>query len=445
MVNLVLDKPNANNLEWINTKEDIRNNKCLINHISPDFYSPVDNVFSPHQSLRDGGQEVTFLYTDEIDDPSNLKLLYFIHLDRFQHLRGESHRIWQAIPQKIKQWSDKNLCKIIFWFCDEGYSLTNGDWFYGLCKECKDMDIEKVWLWNGDYYACQNQRYQIQKEYPDTKLMQVQSLPLFDFAAKQNMKVPADTVPTKKLVSLNARDDLHRRFMYEAIEPHIDDCIFSYWFRYGKMDYVDTVWRFAWHWGATDDEAYSLAKYSNYEPIRYKLGSRINADGVEVFTDIRTTEKNPKSDQIDSANNVRLDEQTMAAVHAIAETVFCPADGQPQAYSPRFITEKAYKPMIVKRPFIIMGHHRILQDLRADGYETFPELWDESYDAIENPLARARAVQDVIKDVLSKDQETLNSMLASVKNKLDHNFQTLQKVSIKNRTEKCIKNLWKSS
>ena len=96
------------------------------------------------------------------------------------------------------------------------------------------MDIEKVWLWNGDYYACQNQRYQIQKEYPDTKLMQVQSLPLFDFAAKQNMKVPADTVPTKKLVSLNARDDLHRRFMYEAIEPHIDDCIFSYWFRYGS-------------------------------------------------------------------------------------------------------------------------------------------------------------------------------------------------------------------
>ena len=91
-----------------------------------------------------------------------------------------------------------------------------------------------------------------------------------------------------------------------------------------------------------------------------------------------------------------------------------------------------------------MGHHRILQNLRADGYETFPELWDESYDAIENPLARARAVQNVIKDVLSKDQKTLNGMLASVQNKLDHNFQTLQKVSIKNRTEKCIKNLWKS-
>ena len=78
MVNLVLDKPDANNLEWINTKEDIRNNKCLINHISPDFYSPVDNVFSPHQSLRDGDQEVNFLYTNEIEDPSNLKLLYFM-------------------------------------------------------------------------------------------------------------------------------------------------------------------------------------------------------------------------------------------------------------------------------------------------------------------------------------------------------------------------------
>ena len=101
--------------------------------------------------------------------------------------------------------------------------------------------------------------------------------------------------------------------------------------------------------------------------------------------------------------------------------------------------------MVVRRPFVIMGHHRILQDLRADGYETFPELWDESYDTIENPLDRARAVQKVIRELLSKDQQTLNNMVASVKDKLDHNFNTLQKVSLRNRMEKCLKTLWKSS
>ena len=87
---------------------------------------------------------------------------------------------------------------------------------------------------------------------------------------------------------------------------------------------------------------------------------------------------------IDSANKVRLDEQSMAAVHTLAETTFAPADGWAPEHGPRFITEKSYKPMVVRRPFVIMGHHRILQDLRADGYETFPELWDESYDTIEN-------------------------------------------------------------
>ncbi len=100
--------------------------------------------------------------------------------------------------------------------------------------------------------------------------------------------------------------------------------------------------------------------------------------------------------------------------------------------------------MVVKRPFVILGHHRILQNLRADGYETFPELWDESYDAIENPLDRARAVQAVLKNLLAKDQKTLNNMVASVQDKLDHNFNNLQKVSITNRIEKCLKNLWKS-
>ena len=99
--------------------------------------------------------------------------------------------------------------------------------------------------------------------------------------------------------------------------------------------------------------------------------------------------------------------------------------------------------MVVKRPFVILGHHRILQNLRADGYETFPELWDESYDAIENPLDRARAVQAVLKNLLAKDQKTLNNMVASVQDKLDHNFNNLQKVSITNRIEKCLKNLWK--
>ncbi len=434
MVNLLFEKQDANNLEWINTKEDIRNNTCLIKNVSTDFYSPVDNVFSPYQTLKDGGQDVKLLYLNEVEDPTNLNLIFFIHLDRFQNLRQYSYRIWDAIPVKIKEWSQNDSIKIVFWFCDEGYSLSNGDWFLELCRGCTDMDIEKVWLWNGDYYAAVNQRYAIQKQYPNDKLMQVQSLPLFDFASKQNMSIPQEQIPTKKIVSLNARDDLHRRFLYEALEPHLDDCIFSYWFRYGKMDYIDTVWKFAWHWGCTDAEAHNLAKYTNYEPIRYKLASRLNTEGQEVYTDIRS----------DSANNVRLDEQTLAAVHAIAETVFGPADGQSHEYAPRFITEKAYKPMVVKRPFVILGHHRILQNLRADGYETFPELWDESYDAIENPLDRARAVQAVLKNLLAKDQKTLNNMVASVQDKLDHNFNNLQKVSITNRIEKCLKNLWKS-
>ena len=50
----------------------------------------------------------------------------------------------------------------------------------------------------------------------------------------------------------------------------------------------------------------------------------------------------------------------------------------------------------------------------------------------------------MLKDILAKDQKTLNDMVKSVQDKLDHNFQTLQKVTIKNRIEKCLKNLWKS-
>ena len=75
MVNLLFEKKDANNLEWINTKEDVRNKTCLIKNVSTDFYSPVDNVFSPYQTLKDGGQDVKFLYLDDVEDPTNLNLI----------------------------------------------------------------------------------------------------------------------------------------------------------------------------------------------------------------------------------------------------------------------------------------------------------------------------------------------------------------------------------
>lgn len=58
-----------------------------------------------------------------------------------------------------------------------------------------------------------------------------------------------------------------------------------------------------------------------------------------------------------------------------------------------FISEKIWKPMFALSPFLVWGQQGTLAQLRRWGYETWPDLWDESYDQLPD-LARLDAVLD---------------------------------------------------
>ena len=45
-----------------------------------------------------------------------------------------------------------------------------------------------------------------------------------------------------------------------------------------------------------------------------------------------------------------------------------------------FITEKTFKPIAYYHPFIVLGQPGVLEYLRSQGFETFDNLFDESYD-----------------------------------------------------------------
>ena len=51
---------------------------------------------------------------------------------------------------------------------------------------------------------------------------------------------------------------------------------------------------------------------------------------------------------------------------------------------PLFITEKTFKPVAFRHPFIILGQPNVLRWLRYLGFETFNNLFDESYDTVSN-------------------------------------------------------------
>lgn len=71
------------------------------------------------------------------------------------------------------------------------------------------------------------------------------------------------------------------------------------------------------------------------------------------------------------------------------------------------ITEKTFKAILLKMPFIIVGQPYTLKSLQDKGYKTFSHLWDESYDYIIEPYERMKKINELIIDLSKRDVKKL--------------------------------------
>jgi hypothetical protein len=86
------------------------------------------------------------------------------------------------------------------------------------------------------------------------------------------------------------------------------------------------------------------------------------------------------------------------------------------------LTEKIFKPIVSRMPFILVGPAHNLKYLRSYGFETFGSWIDESYDDIEDPVLRMKAIGQVLADISSKSFEELESMLKRMEDVLEYNY-----------------------
>lgn len=88
----------------------------------------------------------------------------------------------------------------------------------------------------------------------------------------------------------------------------------------------------------------------------------------------------------------------------------------------KHLTEKIFKPIVTKHPFILLGCCNNLKYLKSYGFKTFDKWWDESYDDIQDPIQRLMAVTRIVEEICSRDTETLEKMLCEMQSVLDYNF-----------------------
>jgi hypothetical protein len=89
-------------------------------------------------------------------------------------------------------------------------------------------------------------------------------------------------------------------------------------------------------------------------------------------------------------------------------------------------TEKIYKFISTKLPFILAGYTGSLDVLKRAGYKTFHPYIDESYDKIENDEERLQAICDEMERLCSKSDQEFLEWQRVLQPIVDHNYNLLK-------------------
>jgi hypothetical protein len=106
----------------------------------------------------------------------------------------------------------------------------------------------------------------------------------------------------------------------------------------------------------------------------------------------------------------------------------------PQSHKTIFeMSEKTYK-AINCQPFIHLGSYGVLRYMSSMGYQTFSELFDESYDDIINHTDRLLAVVDAIEKVCKMDEKEFHNIYCKeIIPKVIHNRELVRSKEIKEK------------
>jgi hypothetical protein len=85
------------------------------------------------------------------------------------------------------------------------------------------------------------------------------------------------------------------------------------------------------------------------------------------------------------------------------------------------LTEKSLRPIACGQPFILAGTHGSLRYLRNYGFKTFEDVWEETYDLIEDPQDRLTQIVALMQQIARWDADTKSKKMQIAQQIADHN------------------------
>jgi hypothetical protein len=125
-------------------------------------------------------------------------------------------------------------------------------------------------------------------------------------------------------------------------------------------------------------------------------------------------QETPRGDLSAKAGYEELKLNQKALWHVVSETVFY--------YDKLHLTEKIFKPIVSRRPFILVAAAGNLAYLKKYGFKTFDRWIDESYDNEKDPDKRLDMITVQIEKLSKLSKKELDLMHEEMREVLDHNF-----------------------
>ena len=177
------------------------------------------------------------------------------------------------------------------------------------------------------------------------------------------------------------------------------------WFRHWKHrgDIYNTAWK---------------RRFLLY--IRDCSGTRTYRSQVKnMLSDIKdhvdTDWNNDRNITADFSAKISIEDAQNTGIHLVAETVFNDTKIH--------VTEKTFKPIVMKQPFIIFSGPETLQYLKNYGFRTFDCIWDESYDQELDHDLRLIKIIKIIKDLSNKSDNEFQDIIDQCKEIVDYNHR----------------------
>lgn len=126
-------------------------------------------------------------------------------------------------------------------------------------------------------------------------------------------------------------------------------------------------------------------------------------------------EPNPQGSLSAECGGKALRLNQSALWYVVSETIF---------YDEKLhLTEKIFKPITSRRPFILVGAVNNLEYLRSYGFQTFDKWIDESYDKESDPDKRISMIVTELAKLSKLNQNQLRDMHQEMKPVLEYNFE----------------------